>query len=76
MSGANYPALTNQQVENLLIPRPPLPEQKAIAQRLLEIDNLIENRKKEKKKIERAKKKVMDMLLSGRVRVRVNKNEG
>ena len=52
------------------IPLPPLEEQKAIAERLKAIDDLIEIKRKEKEQIEKAKKKVMDLLLTGKVRIK------
>lgn len=57
-------------VSNVRIPLPPLPEQKKIAEILMTIDNVIKLKEKKKEKLERMKKKVMDLLLSGKVRVK------
>jgi len=62
--------LTKQIVENSFIPLPPLPEQKAIAQRLKTIDDQIENLKNQKETLQKIKKKFMDLLLTGKVRVK------
>ncbi len=68
--GSTFKELSKSVLENLKLPLPPLEEQKAIAERLKNIDDLIETKQKEKKHLERAKKKVMDLLLTGKVRVR------
>lgn len=67
--GSNYPAISNNQVSNLLIPLPPKPEQEAIAKVLSDTDALIESLEKliEKKKL--IKKGVMQDLLSGKKRL-------
>jgi type I restriction enzyme S subunit len=57
-------------LENLLVPLPSLPEQKEIASRLKAVDDLIETKREEKERLERAKKKVMELLLTGKVRVK------
>ena len=57
-------------VENLLIPLPPLEEQQKIAEILSKWDEVIEMKKAKKDKLERMKKKVMELLLTGKVRVK------
>lgn len=57
-------------LSNILIPCPPLPEQKEIARRLKEIDEFIENRKEKKEHLTKVKKKMMDLLLTGKVRIK------
>jgi len=56
--------------ENFKIPLPPFPEQKEIASRLKAVDDLIETKREEKERLERAKKKFMELLLTGKVRVK------
>ncbi|RLG10055.1 hypothetical protein DRN73_08925 [Candidatus Pacearchaeota archaeon] len=62
--------MKKEHLENFLIPLPPIEEQKEIAHRLKEIDEVIENRKKEKEHLIRIKKKMMDLLLTGKVRIK------
>jgi type I restriction enzyme S subunit len=57
-------------VENLKIPLPPLEEQKRIAQILMTIDGVLENKRKKKDKLQRMKKALMNLLLTGKARVR------
>ncbi|GAB6064949.1 restriction endonuclease subunit S [Aquifex pyrophilus] len=64
------PIVKKSTFENLPIPLPPLEEQKAIAQRLKTIDDQIENLKSQKETLQRIKKKFMDLLLTGKVRVK------
>jgi len=49
---------------------PSLPEQKEIASRLKAVDDLIETKREEKERLERGKKKVMELLLTGKVRLK------
>jgi type I restriction enzyme S subunit len=64
--------LTKQIVENIKIPLPPLEEQKEIAKRLKVIDDQIENLKKQKEHLQKVKKKFMDLLLTGKLRIKIN----
>ncbi|MEO0170407.1 MAG: restriction endonuclease subunit S [candidate division WOR-3 bacterium] len=59
-----------ESVKHIPIPLPPLPEQKAIADRLKSIDDLIENRKRMRESLERMKKWFMGKLLMGEIRVK------
>ena len=59
-------------IKKIIIPLPPLPEQQKIAEILSTVDKLIEVRKKQKDKLERVKKGLMNLLLTGKVRVVVN----
>jgi len=68
--GSTFQAIKKEHLENFLIPLPPIEEQKEIAHRLKEIDEIIENRKKEKEHLIRIKKKMMDLLLTGKVRIK------
>ncbi|NPA54062.1 MAG: restriction endonuclease subunit S, partial [Aquificae bacterium] len=62
-----YKVMTLKFIKNLLIPLPPLEEQKAIAERLKTIDDQIENLKSQKESLQKIKKKFMDLLLTGKV---------
>ena len=57
-------------VEKLKIPLPPLKEQKRIVKILSSVDAVLEEKRRKKAKLERMKKAVMDLLLTGKVRVR------
>ena len=74
--GSTFKELSKSALENLKIPLLPLEEQKAIAERLKNIDELIETKQKEREHLEKAKKKVMDLLLTGKVRISLNKFGG
>ena len=67
--GSNYPAVNSKELINILIPLPPLSEQKRIAEILSQIDQAIEKEEKYKQKLERLKKGLMEDLLTGKVRV-------
>jgi len=71
MVGGQYPALNNSQVEKIKLPLPPLPEQKKIAEILSTVDKKIEFLKKKKEILNRIKKGLMNVLLTGRIRVKV-----
>ncbi len=70
-TGSTFKAIKKNDIENLQILRPPLEEQKKIAQILSTVDKKLEIERKEKEKLERIKKGLMDILLTGKVRVRV-----
>jgi type I restriction enzyme S subunit len=53
------------------LPLPSIPEQQKITETLLTIDKKLENEKNEKAKLERIKQGLMDLLLTGKVRVRL-----
>ena len=57
-------------IANLKIPLPPLEEQKEIAKRLKAIDDQIENLRKQKEHLQKVKKKFMNLLLTGKLRVK------
>jgi len=63
------PSLNRENLKNILIPLPPLSEQKRIAEILSQIDQAIEKEEKYKQKLERLKKGLMEDLLTGKVRV-------
>jgi type I restriction enzyme S subunit len=71
MVGGQYPALNQSQVSCIKIPLPPLQEQQKIADILLTVDHKLEAERKEKAKLERIKQGLMDLLLTGKIRVRL-----
>ncbi len=69
ITGSNYPAVNGYELLNLLLPLPPLPEQRRIASMLSQVDEVIEKEQKYKEKLERIKRGLMKDLLTGRIRV-------
>ncbi len=67
---AAQPNISSYQISNIPIPLPPLPEQQAIAQVLSDMDEEIEALKKKKQKYERIKKGIMQVLLTGKIRLK------
>jgi type I restriction enzyme S subunit len=65
-------------VKNTSIPLPPLSEQEKIADILSTLDEKIEIERKRREKLERIKKSLMDLLLTGKIRVRIEEcdNDG
>jgi type I restriction enzyme S subunit len=59
-------------VEKLKIPLPPDQEQQKIAEILSTVDKKLEIERKEKARLEKIKQGLMDLLLTGKVRVKVN----
>ena len=55
---------------NLKIPLPPIDEQERITKILLSVDAVLEEKRQKKARLERMKKALMDLLLTGKVRVR------
>ena len=72
MVGGQYPALNQSQVSKIKIPLPPLSEQQKIANIFWSIDKKLELEKGQKAKLEKIKYGLMDLLLTGKVRVKVN----
>ena len=70
-TGSTFKAIRKEDIENFLIPLPPLEEQKKIAEILSTVDKKLELQKQRKEKLERIKKGLMNDLLSGKKRVRV-----
>jgi type I restriction enzyme S subunit len=58
---------------SLSLPFPPLHEQQRIAKILSSIDKKLEIERNEKAKLERIKQALMDLLLTGKIRVRIEK---
>lgn len=63
------PGLNRNEVYSLKISLPPLPEQRKIAEILSAVDEKIEVEKRRKEKLEELKKGLMQVLLTGKVRV-------
>jgi len=61
-----------QAVLDLAVPFPPFPEQKKIATILSTVDEQIEKERAKKGQLEQLKKGLMQVLLTGKVRVKVN----
>jgi len=72
MVGGQYPALNQSQVSRIKIPLPPLQEQQKIAEILSTVDKKLEVERNEKAKLERIKQGLMDLLLTGKIRIKVS----
>jgi len=60
--------------KSLKVPLPSLEEQRKIAEILSTVDKRLEVERKRKEKLERIKKALMDLLLTGKIRVKVIKS--
>lgn len=77
--GTTVKGITRNELENLPLPLPPLPEQRRIADCLSALDREIELLEREKAQRQTQKKALMELLLTGKVRVDVTdkeKNDG
>jgi len=70
-SGSTTKTITKEAVRNLTILVPPLDEQKKIVRLLSEIDSKLDNEKAYKSELEQLKKGLSQVLLTGKVRVKV-----
>ncbi|HAW49639.1 TPA: restriction endonuclease [bacterium] len=68
--GSTIKGVLRNDLQNLKLPLPPLPEQQKIAEILSAVDEKIEAGRKKKEKLEQLKKGLMQDLLTGRVRVK------
>jgi len=66
------PLLTQTIIYSIDIPQPPLSEQKEIANVLLVVDRKLEIEKNEKARLKCIKQGLMDLLLTGKIRVKVD----
>jgi type I restriction enzyme S subunit len=66
------PGLKRELVQSLKMPFPPPLEQQKIAEILSTVDKKLEIERKEKARLERIKQGLMDLLLTGKIRVKVN----
>ena len=70
--GSTFRELSKVSLENLKIPLPPLPEQQKIAEILSTVDQKLDLLKRRKEKLTRIKKGLMNDLLTGKRRVKLN----
>jgi type I restriction enzyme S subunit len=70
--GSTYKEISMSTFSNISVPLPSLLEQQKIAETLLTVDNKLEIERNEKAKLERIKQGLMDLLLTGKIRVKVN----
>jgi type I restriction enzyme S subunit len=72
IKGSTRTKLNQKELREIPIPIPPLPEQKKIASILSTVDEQIEKERAKKGQLEQLKKGLMQVLLTGKVRVKVN----
>ncbi|RLF93658.1 restriction endonuclease subunit S, partial [Thermococci archaeon] len=70
--GSTIKGILKKELGRLKIPLPPLPEQKKIAEILSTVDKKLELERERKKKLERIKRGLMNDLLTGKRRVKVD----
>jgi len=70
--GSTFKAINKNDLESLRIPLPLFSEQQEIAEILSTFDRKLELERKEKARLERVKQGLMDLLLTGKVRVKVD----
>ena len=70
--GTDQPYIRTPILLRIKIPLPPVPEQQRIAKILYEVDKKLELERREKASLERVKRGLMDLLLTGKVRVKVD----
>ena len=68
----NQPNISPYEMEKFIIPLPPLSEQQKIAEILNTVDKKLEFERIEKARLERIKRGLMDLLLTGKIRVKVD----
>ena len=71
-TGSTFKAIRIREIAKFSIPRPSLPEQQEIVEILSSVDKKIELERKEKEKLEKIKLSLMDLLLTGKVRIKVD----
>ena len=71
-SGGAQPNISQEIIRAFKIPLPSLQEQQKIAEIFSIIDKKLEIEREEKAKLERIKRGLMDLLLTGKIRIRVN----
>ena len=67
--GSNYPAITDNDIYNQIIPMPEIGEQEQIAKILSSVDDKIEKESSHRDQLEALKKGLMQVLLMGKIRV-------
>jgi len=68
--GSTFKELSKDRLENLKVPLPKLEEQQKIAEILSTVDKKLELERQRKEKLERIKKGLMNLLLTGKIRVK------
>jgi type I restriction enzyme S subunit len=71
-TGSTFRRINLEEIRKFRVPVPPKEEQERIASVLSEIDEKIEKEKQRKEQLEKLKKGLMQDLLTGKVRVKVN----
>jgi len=69
--GSTRKKLNQEHMKRIVIPFPSINEQQKIVEILLTVDKKLEIERKRKEKLERIKKALMDLLLTGKIRVEV-----
>ena len=69
--GTTIKGISRRDLERLKVPLPSLSEQQKIAKILSTVDKRLEIERKRKEKLERIKKALMDLLLTGKIRIKV-----
>ena len=72
--GSTYKEISMSTFSNVIVPLPPYQEQQKIAEILSTVDKKLEIERNEKAKLERIKRGLIDLLLTGKIRVKVNSN--
>jgi len=67
--GSTFKAINKSDIENFIVPLPSLSEQQKIAEILLTVDELLDLKKKKREKIEKLKNGLMNLLLTGKIRI-------
>jgi type I restriction enzyme S subunit len=70
--GATNKNINAENIKKIIIPLPSVPEQKTISSILYRIDYQIDKERKIKEELEKLKKALMRLLLTGQVRIKVN----
>jgi type I restriction enzyme S subunit len=70
--GSAQPKLNQSEARKISLPLPPLSEQEKIVSAISDVDKKLDLEKKQKTKLESIKRGMMDMLLTGKVRVKVD----
>jgi len=71
-TGTNHPRTSWKAISQFLFGKPPVSEQNELSSILFDIEEQIEKEKKAKKKMDIMKKGLMQILLTGQVRIKVN----
>jgi len=67
--GSTFKAINKSDIENFVVPLPPLSEQQKIAEILSTVDEILDLKKKKREKLEKLKNGLMNLLLTGKIRI-------